>query len=109
MPIPEEEWAIDLGRVDEGTKRAVLAKATALVQLSLQESLSLVALEAWAEGTPVIVHKQCPVLAWARCGGSGGGWAVDDYMPIFPRSSMTFGRIPKPRTSVASEDETSNT
>ncbi len=63
VQIPKEVWARDLGQVDEPTKRAVLAGAAALVQLSLQESLSLVALEAWTEGTPIIVDRRCTVLA----------------------------------------------
>ncbi len=78
VAIPKEEWALDLGRVDEATKRAVLGRAAALVQLSLQESLSLVALDAWAEGTPVIVNRRCPVLA-GQVRRSGGGWAIENY------------------------------
>jgi hypothetical protein len=78
VAIPSEDWARDLGRVDEATKRAVLAGAAALIQLSRQESLSLVALEAWAEGTPVLVSRQCPVLA-GQVRRSQGGWAIDDY------------------------------
>ena len=78
VAIPTEVWARDLGRVDEATKRAVLAGAAALIQLSRQESLSLVALEAWAEGTPVLVSRQCPVLA-GQVRRSQGGWAIDDY------------------------------
>ncbi len=47
VALPHEPWLADLGYVDESRKRAVLASAAALVQLSQQESLSLVALEAW--------------------------------------------------------------
>ncbi|HWY88845.1 MAG TPA: glycosyltransferase [Gemmataceae bacterium] len=78
VAIPPEDWARDLGRVDEATKRALLAGAVALIQLSRQESLSLVALEAWAEGTPVLVSRQCPVLA-GQVRRSQGGWAINDY------------------------------
>ncbi|MSQ93143.1 MAG: glycosyltransferase [Gemmataceae bacterium] len=70
--LPEATWLRDLGRVDEATKHAVLAGATALVQLSTQESLSLVVLEAWAQGTPVIVHRDCPVLAGQVARAQGG-------------------------------------
>src|SRR5262249_46933491 len=45
VAIPKQGWAHDLGQVDENVKRAVLAGAAALIQLSRQESLSLVALE----------------------------------------------------------------
>ena len=65
-------------RMDEETKCAVLAGAAALVQLSRQESLSLVVLEAWAQGTPVLVDERCAVLAGQlrRC---QGGAACADY------------------------------
>jgi len=78
VAIPKFEWARDLGRVNEATKRGVLAGAAALVQLSKQESLSLVALEAWMEGTPVLVDKQCSVLA-GQVRRSQGGRALEDY------------------------------
>lgn len=61
-PIPEAPWLVSLGRVSEERKREVLRDAAALVQLSRHESLSLVALEAWAQGTPVIVDRSCAVL-----------------------------------------------
>lgn len=78
VALPREPWLQDLGYVDESRKRSVLAGARALVQLSRQESLSLVTLEAWAQGTPVIVHAGCTVLA-AQVQRSGGGVAVGDY------------------------------
>ena len=56
----------------------MLADARALIQLSRQESLSIVALEAWAQATPVIVHAGCNVLA-AQVRRSDGGAAVVDY------------------------------
>src|SRR5262249_50857233 len=40
VTLPREPWLRDLGRVDEATKRNVLAGAKALVQLSTHESLS---------------------------------------------------------------------
>jgi glycosyltransferase involved in cell wall biosynthesis len=76
--LPREPWLYDLGRVSEDRKRALLAGARALVQLSQQESLSIVALEAWAEGTPVIVHAGCAVLA-GQVERSQGGVAVTDF------------------------------
>ncbi|MCI0456449.1 MAG: glycosyltransferase family 4 protein [Gemmataceae bacterium] len=78
VPIPAEPWARDLGFVDEQTKRNVLAGAAALVQPCAHESLSLAALEAWAQATPVLANARCPVLVGhlRRC---GGGQAVDGY------------------------------
>jgi glycosyltransferase involved in cell wall biosynthesis len=78
VPIPRVPWARDLGFVDESAKRDVLAGAAALVQLSRYESLSLVALEAWAEGAPVIADAGCSVLA-GHLGRCGGGRTVGSY------------------------------
>lgn len=78
VKLPSEPWLHDLGRVDEAEKRRVLAGAKALVQLSTHESLSLVALEAWREGTPVIAHADCAVLM-GQIERSQGGARVSDY------------------------------
>jgi glycosyltransferase involved in cell wall biosynthesis len=78
VPLPREPWVETLGVVPESTRAAVLAQADALVQLSCNESLSLAALEAWQQGTPVIAHAGCAVLAdhLANC---GGGALAGDY------------------------------
>jgi glycosyltransferase involved in cell wall biosynthesis len=76
--IPEIAWTRDLGRLAEEAKQAALAGAAALVQLSTQESLSLVALEAWAAKAPVIVHEACAVLR-GQVRRSGGGVCVADF------------------------------
>lgn len=78
VAIPTRPGFRDLGRISDERKRAVLAGARALVQLSRQESLSLVALEAWAQGTPVLAHRDGAVLS-AQVGRAGGGAAIDDY------------------------------
>jgi len=52
LAIPRESWARDLGVVSEARKCEVLAAADALVQFSRNESLSLVALEAWGARHP---------------------------------------------------------
>ncbi len=78
LRLPRAPWLHDLGHVSEGRKRAVLAGARALVQLSRQESLSLVVLEAWAQAVPVIVHAECDVLA-GQVQRSRGGITAGDY------------------------------
>lgn len=78
LRMPRAAWAKDRGRLEEEAKRQALARAAALVQLSRQESLSLVVLEAWAQGTPAIVHEDCAVLR-GQIARSGGGRAVRDY------------------------------
>jgi O-antigen biosynthesis protein len=76
--IPGADWVRDRGFVDAATKRDILAGADALVQLSACESLSLVALEAWAQGVPVLAHERCEALAGHLRRG-GGGRSVDSY------------------------------
>jgi len=78
LKVPDTAWTRDLGRLSEQAKHAALANAAALVQLSTQESLSLVALEAWAANTPVIVHDACAVLR-GQIQRSGGGACIADY------------------------------
>lgn len=78
IKLPGEPWLHDLGRLAEDAKHAVLAGAEALIQLSTQESLSLVALEAWAAGTPVIAHAECAVLAGQIERSQGGSVVTDE-------------------------------
>jgi glycosyltransferase involved in cell wall biosynthesis len=78
VAIPDEPWAVDLGFVADDLHRDVLAGAVALVQLSCNESLSLAALEAWAQRTPVVAQRQCAVLA-GHIERSGGGLLVETY------------------------------
>ncbi|HEV8059019.1 MAG TPA: glycosyltransferase, partial [Gemmataceae bacterium] len=77
VSIPTESWCRDLGFVDDQAKADLLAGARAVVHLSVHESLSLVALEAWANGTPVIAHQGCAVLA-DLIKASGGGTTVGE-------------------------------
>lgn len=54
------------------------AAAVALCQPSLRESFSLVLMEAWLLGAPVLVHADCPVTL-EHCLASDGGLAFSDY------------------------------
>lgn len=76
--VPQQPWLVDLGFVDEARKCDLLAGAEALVLLSANESLSLAVLEAWNEGTPVIVSAESEVLL-GQIMRSNGGVAVADY------------------------------
>lgn len=62
-----------LGFVDEARKFALMAGALAFVHPSPNESLSIVALEAMAQGTPMIANGACEVLA-DHVTQSGAGW-----------------------------------
>ena len=65
--------------VGEDDKAQILSHALALVQLSKLESFSLVIMEAWLQGAPVIVHKQSPALLEHIEASQGGGFAVASY------------------------------
>lgn len=67
----------DLGFLSPDDKRAAMAGARALVNPSELESLSIVLLEAWLEGTPALVAGQSEVMA-DHCADSGGGWTFTD-------------------------------
>ncbi len=70
-----------LGALDEEDKHDALAGALAVVAPSRFESLSLVALEAFAQGTPVLGNADCEVLAGqlARSGAGAGYRDVDSF------------------------------
>lgn len=62
-----------LGFVDEARKFALMAGALAFVHPSAYESLSIVVLEAMAQGTPIVVNGECEVLA-EHVAASGSGF-----------------------------------
>ncbi len=68
---------IVLGEVDDAIKAALLAHCDALVHASPYESLSLVVLEAWAYGRPVLVNGACDVTRGQCERHDGGLWFVD--------------------------------
>lgn len=61
-----------LGPVDDGVKWGLLRNATALVSPSYFEAFSIVLMEAWTAGTPVLVNGHC-VATREHCERSGGG------------------------------------
>ena len=77
-PASARGRVVELGYVDDDAKRAVYAGALALVNPSEMESLSLVLMEAWLEGTPAIVAAGSEVMA-DHVGRSGGGMTFASY------------------------------
>ena len=61
--VPKTSGIVHLGRLSEQDKWDALAGCAVFVMPSLLESLSLVTLEAWAAGRPVMVDARSPVLA----------------------------------------------
>lgn len=59
--LPHSPHILDLGPVSEVEKRRVLQGAKALINLSNNESFSIVMMEAWLVGVPVIASAQCAV------------------------------------------------
>jgi glycosyltransferase involved in cell wall biosynthesis len=78
MEIPVHPDIVPLGFLEEEEKLQVLAAAQLLIMPSLYESLSIVVLEAWAAGVPVLVNGQCQVLR-GQCRRSGGGMTYTSY------------------------------
>lgn len=67
-----------IGYVGEEEKRAAYAEAIALVNPSELESLSIVLLEAWREGTPALVAAGSEVMR-EHCRRSGAGLTFSSY------------------------------
>ena len=69
--IPRSSDLIDYGYIPEEEKQFILQKAKGLITLSENESFSLVIMEAWLLGIPVIVSGNCAVTKGhvLRCNG----------------------------------------
>lgn len=79
MPVPSDLRIRHVGGLSDQQKFDALAGATALVMPSLLESLSMVTLEAWATGRPVIVDARSPVLS-SMAARAGAGLAYRSWM-----------------------------
>ncbi len=79
--IPEKMsgHVIDLGYLSEQDKYDAHAAASMLCQPSENESFSLVIMDSWAAGVPVIVNRDCDVTTW-HCKRSNGGLYFEDYL-----------------------------
>jgi glycosyltransferase involved in cell wall biosynthesis len=72
MEVPALPWVRALGFLPEEDKWDALAACEALVMPSPYESLSIVCIEAWSVGKPVLVTAQSEVLV-GQCRRSQGG------------------------------------
>ena len=79
MEVPAHPRIRHLGYVTDQDKFDVMAAADALVVPSYFESLSMVALEAWALGRPVLANARCDVLV-GQCRRSRAGLYYDDAL-----------------------------
>jgi glycosyltransferase involved in cell wall biosynthesis len=72
MAVPDRPDVRYIGTVSDADKFDALAGCTALVYSGRLDSLSMVTLEAWAMGRPVVVSARAPVLAsMSRRAGAG--------------------------------------
>jgi glycosyltransferase involved in cell wall biosynthesis len=78
VTLPDGDAWTNLGFLSEADKADVIAGAAAIVQLSVNESLSLVALEAWQAGVPVIGHSACDAIR-EMIEECRGGFTVESY------------------------------
>jgi glycosyltransferase involved in cell wall biosynthesis len=78
MPIPSHPRIHHLGFVSDEDKFDALAAADLLIMPSYFESLSMVALEAWALGRPVLANGRCDVLK-GQCLRSNAGLFYESY------------------------------
>jgi len=78
IPVPSHPRIRHLGFVPDEDKFDAIAAADLLVMPSHFESLSMVVLEAWALGRPVLVNGRCDVLR-GQCLRSGAGLYYDTF------------------------------
>ncbi|MBA4387327.1 MAG: hexosyltransferase [Verrucomicrobia bacterium] len=92
MPVTVSGRIIDLGFVSEEDKRDAYSAAAMLCQPSLNESFSIVMMEAWVCGIPCLVHGKCSVTR-DHVVEAGGGLYFENY-PEFEGCLRYIGSHP---------------
>ncbi len=77
VPYSFRDHIIDIGPVDERDKRDAFSAAAFLCNPSIQESFSIVIMEAWLVGSPCLVHGDCAVTRYHMERSEGGLWFTD--------------------------------
>src|SRR6187401_2965537 len=78
IEVPKHPRIHHLGFLDDRDKFDALAASDLLIMPSYYESLSMVALEAWALGRPVLANAHCDVLK-GQCIRSNAGLYYENY------------------------------
>ncbi|MBS3819177.1 glycosyltransferase family 4 protein [bacterium] len=78
LKIPSHPDVVYLGFLSEEDKFSALSEALLLVMPSFYESLSMVTLESWALGHPVLANAECEVLR-GQCLRSQAGLYYENY------------------------------
>ena len=94
MPLPEEPFIRFAGRLSDQERLQALEAATVVVVPSPYESLSLLALESFAVGTPVLANARSEVLV-EHCLRSNAGlfYADRDEFAECLRVLLADGRL----------------
>jgi glycosyltransferase involved in cell wall biosynthesis len=93
LPIPDHPRIRHLGFVPDQDKFDAIAASEALIMPSYFESLSMVALEAWAMGKPVLANGKCDVLR-GQCIRSNGGLYYENYQEFRDTLSLIESNRP---------------
>lgn len=93
IPIPKHPRIHHLGYVTDEDKFDAMAAAELLVMPSYFESLSMVALEAWALGKPVLANAACDVLH-GQCLRSNAGLFYQGFQEFFETLRTLDGATP---------------
>ncbi|MBU4195034.1 MAG: glycosyltransferase family 4 protein [Actinobacteria bacterium] len=88
VPPDSSHLIFDLGTVTEQEKWDGYAAARVFCQPSVNESLSIVLLEAWLAGRPALVNRDCEVTR-EHVRASGGGLTFGDY-PEFAEALLAL-------------------
>jgi glycosyltransferase involved in cell wall biosynthesis len=91
---------LDLGFVTEEEKHDAMAGAVAFCHPSTNESFSIVILESWLAGTPVLVHAAGDVMPF-HCRKSNGGLWFRNY-PEFEEQLSLLLEYPELRQAMGS-------
>jgi glycosyltransferase involved in cell wall biosynthesis len=78
IPVPDHPHIRHVGHITEEEKVAALGGCRLLVMPSPYESLSIITLEAWKLGVPVLANARCRVLM-GQCLRSNGGLFYHGY------------------------------
>ena len=88
LKVPDHPRIRHLGFLDDADKFDAIAAADVLIMPSYFESLSMVVLEAWALGRPVLANGRCDVLK-GQCLRSNAGLYYETY-PEFLEALRTL-------------------
>ncbi len=94
---------LDLGFVTEEEKHDAMAGAVAFCHPSTNESFSIVILESWLAGTPVLVHAAGDVMPF-HCRKSNGGLWFRNY-PEFEEQLSLLLEYPELRQAMGSSGQ----